>query len=209
MSLLSGLKSHQVDYVSAYTQAPLDCELYMNIPPGFIVKNGTLEFSSSSTKGSHEDYILRLNKNVYGLKQAGNNWFVELRGSLLALGFAQSAHDPCLFIRKDCLVIVYVDDCLFFTKTDTIIDKLIKQLKTKFTLTTQGDVGAFLGIDIRRTSAGHLELVQSGLIHNIISFVGLEAESNEHKNPPIASCPLMNLAPIANNFGTTELLLAC
>jgi len=160
----------------------------MNIPPGFIVKNGTLEFSSSSTKGSHEDYILRLNKNVYGLKQAGNNWFVELRGSLLALGFAQSAHDPCLFIRKDCLVIVYVDDCLFFAKTDTILDTLIEQLKTKFTLTTQGDFVAFLGIDICRTSAGHLELVQSGLIHKIISFVGLEAESNEHKTP--ANCIL-------------------
>jgi hypothetical protein len=40
LSLLSGLKSRQVDYVSAYTQAPLDCELFINIPPGFIVQNG-------------------------------------------------------------------------------------------------------------------------------------------------------------------------
>ncbi len=32
LSLLSGLKSRQVDYVSAYTQAPIDCDLYMNIP---------------------------------------------------------------------------------------------------------------------------------------------------------------------------------
>jgi len=29
LSLLSGLKSRQVDYVAAYTQAPLDCELYI------------------------------------------------------------------------------------------------------------------------------------------------------------------------------------
>jgi hypothetical protein len=39
LSLLSGLKSRQVDYVSAYTQAPLDCTL-----PGFIVTNGHLHF---------------------------------------------------------------------------------------------------------------------------------------------------------------------
>jgi hypothetical protein len=180
-SLLSGLKCRQVDYVSAYTQAPLDCELYMNIPPGFIVKNGTLEFTSASTKGNSTEYLLRLNKNVYGLKQAGSNWFTELWGSLLQLGFSQSSHDPCLFIRYDCLVIVYVDDCLFFAKTDLILDTLINNLKAKFNLTSQGDVGAFLGIDIQRTSDGKLALVQTGLIKKIISFVGLESESNEHK----------------------------
>lgn len=183
LSLLSGLKSSQVDYVAAYTQAPLDCELYMNIPPGFVVQNGTLEFSSSSTKGNSTDYLLRLNKNVYGLKQAGNNWFTKIRGSLLALGFTQSSHDPCLFIRNNCLVIIYVDDCLIFTKTDAILDDVIMKLQENFNLTSQGDVGAFLGIDIRRTSTGHLELVQSGLISKIIAFVGLESESNEHKTP--------------------------
>ena len=183
LSLLSGLKSRQVDYVSAYTQAPLDCKLYMNIPPGFIVKNGTLEFTSASTRGNGTEYLLRLNKNVYGLKQAGNNWFTELRGFLLQLGFSQSSHDPCLFIRYDCLVIIYVDDCLFFAITDLILDTLINNLKAKFNLTSQGDVGAFLGIDIQRTSNGKLELVQTGLINKIISFAGLESESNEHKTP--------------------------
>jgi len=183
LSLLSGLKSRQVDYVSAYTQAPLDCELYMNIPPGFVVNNGILEFSNASTKGNSTHYVLRLNKNVYGLKQAGNNWFTELRGSLLALNFKQSSHDPCLFIRGDCLIIIYVDDCLFFAKTDDVLDTLLQQLRSKFNLVSQNDIGAFLGIDIQRTSEGILELTQPGLIGKIISFVGLEHESNEHKTP--------------------------
>jgi hypothetical protein len=39
LSLLPGLKSRQVNYMSAYTQAPLDCTL-----PGFIVTNGHLHF---------------------------------------------------------------------------------------------------------------------------------------------------------------------
>jgi hypothetical protein len=47
LSFLSGLKSHQVDYVSAYTQALLGCELFINIPPGFIVDNNKLVFTSS------------------------------------------------------------------------------------------------------------------------------------------------------------------
>jgi len=186
LSLLSGLKSHQVDYVSAYTQAPLDCELFMNIPPSFVVANNTLVFTTSSTKGNSHDYVLHLKKNVYGLRQAGNNWFHELCSSLLALGFHQSKNDPCLFIRNNCLIIVYVDDCLLFAKTDDILDSIISTLKANFNLTSQGDVGAFLGIDIKHTPDGNLELVQSGLISKIITLAGLEQESNEHRTPATA-----------------------
>ena len=97
LSLLSGLKSRQVDYVSAYTQAPIDCDLYMNIPPGFIVNDNNLTFTRSSTKGNSSDYVLHIKRNMYGLKQAGNNWFGTLKTSLLTRGFTQSAIDPCLF----------------------------------------------------------------------------------------------------------------
>jgi hypothetical protein len=60
LSLLSGLKSRQVDYVSAYTQAPLDCELFLNIPPGFVVQDNNLVFTRSSTKCNSTDYVLRI-----------------------------------------------------------------------------------------------------------------------------------------------------
>jgi len=102
LSLLSGLKSRQVDYVSANTQAPLDCDLYMNILPGFIVQGDTLHFTQSSTKGNSSDFVSRLKKNMYGLKQAGNNWYDTLKQSLLTREFTQSSIDPCLFIRPDC-----------------------------------------------------------------------------------------------------------
>jgi hypothetical protein len=75
LSLLSGLKSCQVDYVSAYTQAPLDCKLFLNIPPGYTVAGNNLNFTTSSTQGINKDWALKIKKNVYGLKQAGNNWF--------------------------------------------------------------------------------------------------------------------------------------
>jgi hypothetical protein len=186
LSLLSGLKSRQVDYVSAYTQAPLDCELFLNIPPGFIVQNNTLVFSGSSTKGVNQDWALKLKKNMYGLKQAGNNWFHCLKQSLIDRGFTQSSIDPCLFIRNNCIVIVYVDDCLLFAKSDDILDNLIASLEKDFHLTSEGDVGAFLGIDIVRNKEGLLELSQPGLIQKIISTCGLESESNEHKTPAAA-----------------------
>jgi hypothetical protein len=172
LSLLSGLKSRQVDYVSAYTQAPLDCELFLNIPPSFTIHDGKVIFSSSSTKGNSKDWVLKIKKNMYGLKQAGSNWFDTLKNSLITRGFHQSSIDPCLFIRDNCIIIVYVDDCLLFAKTDEILDHLVTSLSSEFNLTSQGDVGAFLGIDVCHTQDGFLELTQPGLIKKIISTCG-------------------------------------
>jgi hypothetical protein len=98
LRLVTGMKSHQIDYIQAYTQAPVDCEIYMHIPAQFIVKNNTLEFSSDPTPGNSDIYILLISKNLYGLHQAGNNWFDKLCDSLLSRGFRQSSIDPCLFI---------------------------------------------------------------------------------------------------------------
>ena len=58
--------------------------------------------------------------------------------------------DPCLFLRDDIICVIYVDDTIFFSKEDTIIDKIITQLKESFELTDEGEVDAFLGIKITR-----------------------------------------------------------
>jgi len=84
LSLITGLQSRQIDYIQAYTQAPVDCEIYMHIPAQFIVENGTLKFSPDPTPGNSDVYVLLISKNLYGLKQAGNNWFDKLRDSLLS-----------------------------------------------------------------------------------------------------------------------------
>lgn len=117
---------------------------------------------------------------MYGLHQAGNNWFDALHSALINLGFCQSSHDPCLFIHKDCLLLVYVDDCLLFGKMDDILDSIVTSLQKDFVLTSQGSVGAYIGIDICRTSDGFLELVQPGLINKIITACGLQDQSSQH-----------------------------
>jgi hypothetical protein len=118
----------------------------MHIPAQFTVVNDTLQFSSDPTPGNSDVYVLFISKNLYGLRQAGNNWFDKLRDSLLFRGFRQSSVDPCLFIRKDIILIVYVDDCLLFARDDTTLDSFVLSLQEEFNLTCDGDVGAFLGI---------------------------------------------------------------
>jgi hypothetical protein len=184
LSTLGNLKSRQVDYVQAYTQAEIDCDLYMSVPAGFIVQDNKLAFMEGlRTKHHPNDHVLKLKKNMYGLRQAGYNWFEKLSTGLFHRGFIQSQIDKCLFLRSDCILVVYVDDCLFFSRSDTTLDYLIASLEQNFVLTQEGDVGAFLGIDVRKHDNGSLELVQPGLIQKIVTACGLQDNSQIHDTP--------------------------
>jgi hypothetical protein len=184
LSSLCELKSKQIDYVQAYTQAPIDCEIYMNVPNGFQAIDGTLKFVNGlRTKGLNNGHVLKLKRNMYGLRQGGHSWYIKLSNGLLKRGFTQSKVDKCLFLRHDCILVVYVDDYLLFSRETKIIDDIITSLRSEFVLTVEGDAGAFLGIDIKRNSEGHIELTQPGIIQKIIAECGLEDNSNQHDTP--------------------------
>ncbi len=88
---------------------------------------------------------------MYGLKQAGLNWFETLREHVLSLGFHQSITDPCCYLKEDLILICYVDDCLIFCKDEKKKDRLIANLSKMFNLTNEGDVAAYLGVNVNRT----------------------------------------------------------
>lgn len=139
LTLLLGLKSRSVDFTLAFTQAPIDMPTFLELPAGF------------SVDGDVGDYVLELRKTLYGLRQAGLNWFETLRQHLLSIGFIQSSLDPCCFIREDLVLLCYVDDCLIFCPDNGKITKVIDELKQQFKLEDQGDVAAYLGIDVAST----------------------------------------------------------
>ena len=62
-----------MDVKSAYLNAKIDCELYIEQPMGFekISKSG-------------EKLVCKLNKSLYGLKQSGRNWNNLLNSILMA-----------------------------------------------------------------------------------------------------------------------------
>ena len=57
------------DYVAAYTQAPIDRNMYMEFPRGFTVPGGV----------DRKAFVLKLHRNLYGQKQAGRVWYKYLR----------------------------------------------------------------------------------------------------------------------------------
>ena len=133
-------------------------------------------------------YVCKLNHCVYGLCQATLNFFLTLKEGLEDRGFKQSKNDPCLFISKDVICLVYVDDCLFFAKDGKKIDRVIERMKDEkeghrgFDLNVEDDFAGFLGILINRKDDGTIELTQTGLINKILKIMGLE-NSREWSTP--------------------------
>jgi hypothetical protein len=71
----------QIDISSAFLHGELEEDIYMEFPPGYPGKNpGT---------------CLKLEKGIYGLKQAGRIWNVKFVNTLKEIGFEQLVSKFC------------------------------------------------------------------------------------------------------------------
>ncbi|MGH7954625.1 MAG: reverse transcriptase domain-containing protein, partial [Gloeomargaritales cyanobacterium] len=170
MSIVLNLKTKQVDYANAFAQAKLKKPVYVELPKGF----------RATEEG---DYVLYMTSSLYGLRQAAERWFDRLSKGLISRGLIQSTMDPCLFFHKEknIICLIYIDDCLFFARTDAAIDEMIQDLKQEFELVVEQDVNAYLGIELKR-SGNKIELTQPFLIQRILEATGMQ-DSNAKATP--------------------------
>jgi len=122
LSSILNLKTCQIDYTHAFPQATLDDPVFVNVPQGWYIKDGNLH-QQEDPRFNDTSHFLQLKCNLYGIKQAAHNWFKHLCTGLLQLGFIQSSTDCCLFLRRDCIIVVYVNDCLIFAKDQSTIQR--------------------------------------------------------------------------------------
>ncbi len=77
MTILSKWHTKQIDFVLAYTQADVECDnKFMKVPRGFNIPGS-----------DPDEYVLKLEKNLYGHKQAGRVWNKHLVSRLERIGF--------------------------------------------------------------------------------------------------------------------------
>ena len=95
--------------------------------------------------------------------------------------------DLCLFMSKTVICVLYVDDCLFWARSQSEIDNVMKSLKEDGPIYnwehSRGEsVSAFLGIDIKTLDNCGFKFCQTGLIRKVLEATGME-HSNGFPTP--------------------------
>ncbi|KAL0410575.1 UNVERIFIED_CONTAM: Retrovirus-related Pol polyprotein from transposon TNT 1-94 [Sesamum latifolium] len=84
----NGWKIHQLDVKSAFLNGFLEEEVYVDQPPGYVVKG-------------QEDKVLKLKRALYGLKQAPRAWNSRIDHYFQNKGFIKCPHEHALYVKKN------------------------------------------------------------------------------------------------------------
>ena len=182
-----GWHTQQIDYVLAFPQAPVEKEIYMKVPKGFRI-----------TGKNSKDYVLKLNRNVYGQKQAGRVWNKFLEEKLInEVGFKKSKVDDCVFYKNNTMYVLYTDDSILAGPDKNEIDQIIKDIQNAgLNITREGDIKDFLGINIKKLKEGGIEFTQPHLIDQILNDLKMDKEEVKTKSIP---CMVSNILNGGNN----------
>ena len=182
LSLINGWHTRQIDFVMAYPQAKVSHDVYMLIPDKFRVKEGKLVLDQTAPSPWKQQHKLQLIQKLYGLKDAGATWFEHLRKGLTDRGFTQSEVDPCLFCKKNLILITCVDDSIIMSPDEKVINGFISDVKRDCTLEDEGDIEHYLGINVTRPAKDTIKLNQPALIQRIIDSMKL-TDQRVHDTP--------------------------
>jgi hypothetical protein len=92
-----------MDVKTTFLNGNLDEDMYMIQPEGFVDLNNVGK-------------ICKLQKSIYGLKQASRSWNIHFNEVVKGFGFYQNEEEPCVYKKESgstiVFLILYVDDIL-------------------------------------------------------------------------------------------------
>lgn len=159
-----GWEVHHMDVKSAFLNGELVEEVYVSQPPGFEIEG-------------QEHKVLKLNKALYGLRQAPRAWNAKLDKSLVGLGFERSPLEHAVYKKVNgtsvLLVGVYVDDLIITGSNKVDITEFKTQMKRLFSMSDLGLLSYYLGIEVQQTCDG-ITLCQSAYAAKILKETGMD-----------------------------------
>lgn len=130
-----------IDVSNAFLNGEIDAEVYMRQPEGF--------------ERGGRNVVLRLNKAVYGLKQASRQWKHKLVEILVGqLGFKEIYSDASLYVYahgdKRITLPVYVDDGMMSSNSTALLDWAVLEVSKHVKIRDLGSSSFLLGMLIER-----------------------------------------------------------
>ena len=144
ITALNDLELCQLDVKTAYLNGPLEEEIYMKAPEGF----------------NYSSPFWRLRKGLYGLRQAGRQWYLTLHQAYSELGYKRCESDWSVYTRRSAsglsMSATSVDDILIASDSRSESDKAAAEINDKFSVTDSSNAEWILGCRITRSRPKHL-----------------------------------------------------
>jgi hypothetical protein len=189
LSVQFDMSVHQLDMKTAYLNAPLEHELYIEQPVGFATEN------------ERKVNVWKLRKSLYGLKQSGRNWHFVLREFLGKCGFVQTISDPCVLMLRDdksfTVLLVWVDDILVASSDEMVLESVKEEIGGKFKMTDFGEISYFLGIHFKK-SGEEVSMSQSKYVQKVLERFGM-SKCKPQGSPSELKMTFVKDSPYLNN----------
>ncbi|KAL0560279.1 hypothetical protein IC582_000679 [Cucumis melo] len=145
---------------TAFLNGNLEETIYMQQPEGFIIPG-------------QEQKICKLNRSIYGLKQASRSWNIRFDTAIKSYGFDQIVDEHCVYKRiinkSVAFLVLYVDDILLIKNDIGLLTDIKQWLATQFQMKDLGEAQFVLGIQIFRDRKNKtLALSQASYIDKIV-----------------------------------------
>jgi hypothetical protein len=124
-----------------------------------------------------EEWVMRLMKSIYGMKQASCIWNQTFHNTVSAWGFERLECEWCVYCRSSptgtIIFVVHVDDIIAAGSSPTEIDSFRDQLKSQWEITELGKPKLALGMAIMRDRTKRtISLVQTLKINPLVREYG-------------------------------------
>ena len=136
-----------MDVKIAFLNGNLSEEVYMIQPEGFV-----------DPKNSRK--ICKLQRSIYGLKQASRSWNIRFDEVVKGFGFIKNEEEPCVYKRASgsavVFLVLYVDDLLLIGNDIQMLEATKSSLGKSFSMKDLGEAAYILGIKIYRDRSKRL-----------------------------------------------------
>ena len=155
-----------MDVKTAFLNGNLLEDVYMTQPEGFV-----------QLKNSGK--VCKLQRSIYGLKQASRSWNLRFDESVKVFGFVKNEDEPCVYkkISGSAIVflVLYVDDILLIGNDIPSLQSVKSWLGKCFSMKDLGEAAYILGIKIYRDRSKRLiGLSQSAYIDKVLKRFSMQ-----------------------------------
>ena len=155
-----------MDVKTTFLNGNLHEDIFMQQPVDFIASG-------------QENMVCKLQKSIYGLKQASRSWNIQFDQAVKSFGFIQNMDEPCVYKKHEenavAFLVLYVDDILLIGNDIGVLSTVKVWLASTFDMKDLGEASYILGIKLLRDRKNKIiGLSQASYIDKVLSRFSME-----------------------------------